>query len=103
MTEIETGGPAFPSGLIDPSTPEDAVQPLHSGMTLRQYAAIKLKVPNSGADWLNEMIRESLKDDFAAKVLQGICASGPSKTWTNEMLSKESYLIANAMLRARSV
>lgn len=34
-----TGGPAFPSGLIDPSTPEDAVQSLHRGMSLREYFA----------------------------------------------------------------
>jgi len=33
--------PAFPSGLIDPSTPEDQVQPLHNGMTLRDYFAAK--------------------------------------------------------------
>jgi hypothetical protein len=31
------------------------------GMTLRQYAAIKLKVPDSGTDWLDDMIRESLR------------------------------------------
>ena len=34
-------------------------------MTLRQYAAIKLKVPDSGEDWLDDMIRASLRDDFA--------------------------------------
>ena len=33
--------PAFPSGLIDPSTPEDHVQSLHKGMTLRDYFAAK--------------------------------------------------------------
>jgi hypothetical protein len=33
--------PAFPSGLIDPSTPDDAVQSLHKGMTLRDYFAAK--------------------------------------------------------------
>ena len=37
------------------------------GMTLRQYAAIKLRVPNSGSDWLDEMIRTSLRDELAAK------------------------------------
>ena len=36
---------------------------------LRQYAAIKLKVPNSGIDWLDVMIVESLRDDIAAKAL----------------------------------
>ena len=34
------------------------------GMSLRQYAAIKLKVPDSGTDWLDDMIRQSLKDDY---------------------------------------
>jgi hypothetical protein len=38
-TQPETGGPAFPSGLIDPSTPEDAVHPIHVGMTLRDHFA----------------------------------------------------------------
>jgi hypothetical protein len=41
MSNTNTGGPAFPSGLIDPSTPEDAVQSLHNGMTLRDYFAAK--------------------------------------------------------------
>jgi hypothetical protein len=55
--------PAFPSGLIDPATPEDAVHSLHKGMTLRQYAAIKLRVPESGEPWLDDMIRKSLATD----------------------------------------
>ena len=43
-----TGGPAFPT------TNYSAVY--SEGMTLRQYAAINLKVPDSGTDWLDEMI-----------------------------------------------
>ena len=39
MTNTKTGGPAFPSGMIDPSTPEDAVLPIHVGMTLLDYFA----------------------------------------------------------------
>lgn len=35
----ETGGPAFPSGMIDPSTPEDAIQSVHEGITLRDNFA----------------------------------------------------------------
>jgi hypothetical protein len=34
------------------------------GMTLRQYAAIKLKVPDSGTDWLDDMIRKSNEFDM---------------------------------------
>jgi hypothetical protein len=59
--------PAFPSGLIDPATPEDAVDSLHKGMTLRQYAAIKLRVPESGEPWLDDMIRKSLAIDRSNK------------------------------------
>jgi hypothetical protein len=46
---INDGGPAFP-------VPSLAVG---SGMTLRQYAAIKLCVPDSGLPWLDDMIAKS--------------------------------------------
>ena len=36
---MNTGGPAFPSGLVDPSIPENALQSLHSGASLRDYFA----------------------------------------------------------------
>lgn len=45
---INDGGPAFPHQLD-----------LGYGMTLRQYAAIKLCVPDSGLPWLDEMIVQS--------------------------------------------
>jgi|LakMenE01Jun11ns_1017448.scaffolds.fasta_scaffold9783619_2 hypothetical protein len=57
MSNIEDGGPAFP-GQVDHGP---AGIETFFGMTLRQYAAIKLKVPNSGTDWLDDMIRESLR------------------------------------------
>lgn len=66
-----TGGPAFPSGLIDPSTPEDAVQSLHNGMTLRDY--------------------------FAAKAMPQMLAL----CGTRDVAAVEAYRIADAMLKAR--
>jgi hypothetical protein len=51
---INDGGPAFPLQSIGPE-----FQPGYSGMTLRQYAAIKLCVPDSGLPWLDEMIVQS--------------------------------------------
>jgi len=52
MSNTNTGGPAFPShGSMGEVAQE--------GMTLRQYAAIHLKVPDSGTDWLDEMIKKS--------------------------------------------
>lgn len=32
-----------------------------SGLSKREYAAIHLRVPDSGTDWLNDMIIESIK------------------------------------------
>lgn len=92
-----TGGPAFPP-QHDPETHP-------SGMTLRQYAAIKLRVPDSGTDWLDEMIHTSLRNDLAAKALPGIlymvtqdvelgAASSPKGC------SQEAYDLADAMLKA---
>ena len=74
----DAGGPAFPSGLIDPSTPEDAIQSLHHGMTLRDY--------------------------FAAKAMQGILAGTHPITRGDNPLStvaRTAYLQADAMLEAR--
>jgi len=84
-----------------------------TGMTLREYAAIKLKVPDSGTDWLDEMIRQSLKDDFAAKAIPVAMETlrqdwtkddGDSWYWNKteiEMLAEKSYALADLMLKAR--
>lgn len=55
------GQPVFPD-------PHGAVR----GMEMGEYAAIHLKVPNSGTPWLDDMIRESRRLDLAAKAMQGI-------------------------------
>ncbi len=69
----DDGGPAFP----DPCGAHPGAHPPHEakGMSLRQYAAIKLRVPRSGDDWLDDMIRESLRDQFAGQALAGWMAS----------------------------
>ena len=43
----------------------------------------------------------TLRDYFAAKAMQGICASGPSLEWSNSRLAAEAYDLADAMLKAR--
>ncbi len=40
--------------------------------SLREYAAIKLCVSNSGTDWLDDMIRQSQRDKFAGLAMQAI-------------------------------
>jgi hypothetical protein len=52
---MNTSGPAFPSTRMNGQ---------EEGMSLRQYAAIKLRVPDSGTDWLDDMIHEANKLDM---------------------------------------
>jgi len=91
MSKVNDGGPAFPSNR----------DMRYGGMTLRQYAAIKLRVPNSGTDWLDEMIRTSLRDDLAAKAMQGICAHHDTWGLPDAGIATKAYVIADAMLAAR--
>jgi len=81
MSNFDSAVPAFPI----PGLQNDAD---FNGMTLRQYAAIKLRAPNSGTDWLDELIRTSLRDEFAAKAMLSLPAS-------------KAYVMADAMLAAR--
>lgn len=113
MSKIEDGGPAFPGGAVRKTRPAhdpgadfrvtDITEPKQSGMTLRQYAAIKLRVPNSGTDWLDEMIRTSLRDEFAAKAMQGMAGSHGycERGWDQKDLSRQAYELADATLAAR--
>jgi hypothetical protein len=43
----------------------------------------------------------TLRDYFAAKALQGICASGPTSDWSNTRIAADAYALADAMLKAR--
>lgn len=91
--------PAFPA------TEEHGCNMGWSGMSLRQYAAIKLKVADSGVDWLDEMIIKSKRDDLAEKAMAAqIAAIGGLERGNNNQaleLAVCSYEIANAMLKAR--
>ena len=117
MSNFENSGPAFPTSIKwgpeggvgfqgDPAC-EPGTTTYYSGMTLRQYAAIKLRVPNSGTDWLDEMIRTSLRDDLAAKAMQGMWASD-TEAWhcsgTKDALASraiDAYAMADATIKAR--
>jgi hypothetical protein len=74
----DTGGPAFPVSYdhhtFEPSHVDEAKR-LMSGMTLRDY--------------------------FAARALQGLCADPNTADATRENLVAECYELADAMLAAR--
>ncbi len=109
--KIKDGGPAFPAGAVRKSRPAhdpgadfrvtDITDPKNGGMTLRQYAAIKLRVPNSGTDWLDEMIRQGLRDEFATKALSVLDVHAHVSAPAADILAKSAYNIADAMLKAR--
>lgn len=95
------GGPAFPIPL-QPGQGWQEMAPC-DGMTLRQYAAIKLRVPNSGTDWLDAMIVEAKRDELAAKAMQAYFTD-PNVGFGSDVVeagSQAAYRIADAMLKAR--
>ena len=70
-----------------------------NGMTLREYAAIHLKVPNSGNPELDAMIEKSLWHDYAAAALQGVVIHpNIGDAWVKTACAE----IADAMLEERA-
>ena len=101
MTMQDSGGPAFPIAdpfsVTGPGNVSEALR-LRNGMTLRQYAAIKLRVPDSGTDWLDRMILKAKRDDLAAQAMQGMLADSEVKGSPKEF-AERAYTLASAMLR----
>jgi len=51
------------------------------------------------SDWTKDGM--TLRDYFAAKAMQGLCASPAGMEWANSRLAAEAYDLADAMLKAR--
>lgn len=86
----------FPAFSI-PSTSDHYCYP---GLTARQYAAIKLHVPDSGQPWLNEMINKARRDYFAGQALAGHCGFPVQESVATKFLVQDAFAIADAMLAA---
>jgi hypothetical protein len=86
---------AFPVRGRWDSTQEsfDLVSP---GMTAKQYAAIHLKVPRSGDEGIDGMIRESRRADFAGLVLAE--AVSVDFAWNPKSVSETIFLFVDALL-----
>ncbi len=88
--------PAYPTTIGKDS--EGNLWQAH-GFRQQEIAAIRLKVPNSGTDWLDDMIRESLLDEFAGQVLAGIRANSDMyQDVISEDMRKLAWEDADAML-----
>src|SRR5574343_1386462 len=93
MSIDKTRGNAFPHN-------SPAGQDYNLGMTLREYAAIKLKVADSGNEQLDKMIKQSLWNDFAASALAGHCTSYPEGVYYANAVNF-AFDVANAMMAER--
>jgi len=98
--EVKGGGPAFP--IYDHHA--DGQQFLaETGMTLRQYAAIKLRVPDSGTDWLDKMIVKAKRDEIAAMAMQAYFTD-PNVGFGSDVIdagTQSACRISAALLKAR--
>ena len=78
------------------------LSPASLGLTKREYAAIHLKQPDSGIEWLDEMIRKAKRDELAAECiwLARDCLYA-NETGDDEDMARLAYEYADAMLAAR--
>ena len=105
--KIDDGGPAFPRPLVPAGTwYKDGVggaswstQDGHQGMSLRQYAAITLRVPNSGLPWLDAVIVEARRQDFAGQAMNGFLAcEGGDMPVRAEKFATDAIAAADALI-----
>lgn len=90
-------GPPVPGHTIMPPP-----EPTYSSLTPRQYAAIQLRVPNSGTDWLDAMILQSLRNEMAAKAMPWVASTfTQGKVEFYDRVAESSYRLADAMIKAR--
>jgi hypothetical protein len=75
MTQIKTGGAAFPLMGMNYRNGQQVQAVFQNGMSLRDY--------------------------FAAKAMQGFCAHGGSGPITQQALAEFAYQLADAMLAER--
>ena len=103
-TQPQDGGPAFPFAATDQSNVTMQAQ----GMSQRALAAIKLRVPDSGIDWLDAMIMQAKRNEFAGQALAGILGGGFADTIPYDDVDGSAaaavfaYQFADAMIAERN-
>jgi len=91
----ENDNSAFP--LPDIYYPNGDIEYGSGGLTKREYAAIHLRVPQSGNEELDAMIREAQRNELAAQAMQGLLANPDVKHI--EFVAPTAYTMADAMLK----
>ena len=72
-------------------------------MSLQDYACIKLKIPETGRPWFDDLIRKSLRNDLAARAMQGYVTKDTEIENVDEKMATWSYEMAAAMLKVGGV
>ena len=67
----------------------------------REYAAIHLRVPQSGNEELDAMIREAQRNELAARAMQGLVSQLNLYHVSVDEVAELSYRQADAMLKER--
>lgn len=79
----------------------DGSKEFDRGMTLREYAAIHLRVPMSGNPELDAMIRDAQRNELAARAMEGLVSQLNLYHVSVDEVAELSYRQADAMLKER--
>ena len=71
-------------------------------VSLQIMAAIELRIPDSGIDWLDKMIAKAERRDIAVKLLQGDLANSNNGFTSFERAAEIAYEEADAMIAERA-
>ena len=69
----------------------------YNGFSKREYAAIKLRVPDSGKKWLDDMIRRANRREIANRVMQGVLVDPQNSLIP--LVIRDCYEFADEMLK----
>jgi len=89
--------PAFPQLPAMNLSPQDSM-----GLTKIEYACIKLKVPKSGIEELDNLIKESNRNDFAGQAMQGFAGNShvvQEKQASDITMAKASINLAKELIK----
>lgn len=94
--------PAYPARLKRPDRDYGTAEALYPGMTKREHAAILLRVPKSGNDEIDAMIRAANRRDAAKMAMYGYIAQHLRNfsDIANESIDAADALLAKLELRA---
>ena len=70
------------------------------GMSKQLYAAIELRIPDSGEEWLDDMIRKANIRDASCVIMQGLLTNKDTLSLTSEQLAGVSRNYAYELLKA---